>query len=148
MKYLRQSLLHHDIRFLCRTDCSVFLQLGMNVLPVKNTSTSRNWSLSQEGSGILLNETYACLCLWCLTFTHSAERMRLCRFFFRSWCSPTRLQHHSSGDDSSYMTSGTKLKSSRRDLVCWASVRQTYERFIENDKLRKALEDIPLLQYT
>jgi hypothetical protein len=56
------------VRFLFRTDCSVFLQLGMNVLlPVENTSTSRNWSLSQEGSGILLNETYAYLCLWFLT---------------------------------------------------------------------------------
>ena len=98
---------------------------------------------------LLLNETYTyvCLCVWFLTLTHSAERMRLCRFAFRSWCSLTRL-HHSSGDDNSYTASGTKLKSSRRDLVCWASVRQTYERFIENGKLRKALEDIPLLRYT
>jgi len=97
---------------------------------------------------LLLNETYTYLCSWFLTLTDSAERMRLCLFAFSCCCSLTRLQHHSSGDDDSYMTSGTKLKYSRLDLVCWASVRQTYERFIENDKLREALEDIPLLQYT
>jgi len=65
MKYLWQGLLHHDVSFLFRTDCSVLMQIGMNVLPVKNTSTStsRSWSVSQGGSGICcwMKHTHTCV---------------------------------------------------------------------------------------